>query len=106
MLWLHAKSFCEKMGGHLATVSSKEENQAIRALPCLRDEDLWLGLARDKDGATWVTGEPVTFTAYADPSEEKIVGYTYLNSPEFSGWRTRPAVEKAARAFVLEWDEP
>jgi hypothetical protein len=106
MTWRNAKSFCGKMGGHLATVTSKEEQQAIRALPCLQDEELWLGLSRDTERPTWVTGEPVGYTAFSDASEEKIVGFTYLNPPSLTGWRTRPASEISAKAFVLEWDEP
>ena len=106
MTWKNARSFSGKMGGHLATVGGREEEQAIRALPCLGDEDLWLGLARDKEAATWVTGEPVTHTSYADPSEENIVGFTYLNPPSLTGWRAVPASQVSAKAFVLEWDEP
>ena len=64
--WQNAKLNCEKMGGHLATITSEAEQQFIESL--ITDgkaDNYWLGATdREKaaDGAyegnwTWITGE-------------------------------------------------
>ena len=64
---------CREMGGHLATVTSKEDLEDICAL--LNETDAryaWIGCYRNNNEAlTWVDGTEVDFYAWApgEPSE-------------------------------------
>lgn len=60
--WKTAKEFCEKMGGHLVTVTSKDESDFINQLSKNgKVKRYWLG-ATDEDGKwKWVTGETFNF---------------------------------------------
>jgi hypothetical protein len=60
--WQEAKEACEAMGGHLATITSADEQKVIEDLN-VQEEDLWIGASRDESGAwAWVTGEPWSYT--------------------------------------------
>ncbi|MBN1797722.1 MAG: FecR domain-containing protein [Spirochaetales bacterium] len=63
--WSEAKKICEQNGGHLVTVTSAEENQAIiNALKSHKIEDnVWIGYTdKGHEGSwTWVTGEKSEF---------------------------------------------
>lgn len=63
MTWKQAKEYCEKQGGHLATITSKEENDAVGELiekySDENYEEYFIGMT-DEDSADnylWITGE-------------------------------------------------
>lgn len=62
--WEEAKAACENMGGHLATITSEEEQRFIKSLidNCTKDY-YWLGgTDRETEGVwKWVTGEEFSF---------------------------------------------
>lgn len=62
MKWTEAKSYCEDLGGHLVTITSPEEQEAIQNL--LENSsrlEYWIG-AHYVDGSyVWVTGEPFVY---------------------------------------------
>ena len=62
MSWDDAKKYCESLGGHLATVTSVEENAFIYK-NFGRDHVCWLGGTDEAEEGKWrwVTGEPFTF---------------------------------------------
>jgi hypothetical protein len=64
--WHQAKAACEALGGHLATITSKEEQAFITKLADGRY--LFLGATDEKVEGTyvWVTGEPFTFTDWME----------------------------------------
>lgn len=63
--WHEAKEFCENMGGHLATITSKEEQEAIESLiKNGTQKQYWLGGYND-GGWKWVTGEKWSYTHWA-----------------------------------------
>lgn len=64
--WNKAKAACEALGGHLATITSKEEQAFIAKLADGRY--LFLGATDEKVEGTyvWVTGEPFTFTDWME----------------------------------------
>ena len=55
--WFEAESDCQKVGGHLASVASLEENQVVRNVMC--DDYVWLGGKKTlgewswSDNSTW-----------------------------------------------------
>lgn len=58
MTWTEAKAYCENLGGHLATITSKEENDFITNL--LPEEHYYIGATdEEKEGKwKWITNEP------------------------------------------------
>jgi len=62
--WATAQSYCETLGAHLATITSAAEDAALKSL-LVKQEDAWIGLDRAATCEwTWVTGEPVSYTAW------------------------------------------
>lgn len=63
--WRDAKTYCESLGGHLVTITSKEENDFILNLIKETNYTVYLiGFTDEKEEGnwTWVTGEAVTYT--------------------------------------------
>lgn len=64
--WLEARELCEGLGGHLATITSEEEQTVITELMAdSSDHNFWLG-SYSKDGAwIWITGEAFEYQSWA-----------------------------------------
>jgi serine/threonine protein kinase len=121
--WIEAKAKAEAMGGHLATITSKEECEWIYATfgPQLNDahrsSSIWLGANAAVSGKpfTWITGEPFTFSDWSE-GEPDYSSTTGLPVPGPFGivikyhkklcWFDDPAKRKNASAgFLVEWDK-
>ncbi len=63
--WGQAQTECELWGGHLVTISSSGENDFVQGLV---SENTWLGLSdiANPDTFVWLTGEPLTYTNWAN----------------------------------------
>ena len=110
--WHTAKQFCEERGGHLATVTSDEENTLIGNLfrDLLSHDGVWLGGTRISGSWQWVTGEPFTFGATGNtypwnsgepndyPSDEG--GENYLDFSSLLVWNDNASC--SARGFIFE----
>jgi|GEM_PF-1501706 len=98
--WTSAEAAAERAGGHLATITSAEENQFVFSLvddpkywqayeptPAYHNHGPWIGgfqlpgSVEPAGGWTWVTGEPFTFAAWfpgeptgtwADRNEDRL----------------------------------
>ena len=71
MTWTNAKAYCEGLGGHLATITSAEEQAFIEQLLLVGQKNqYWLGgTDEQQEGVwTWVTGEPWSYTNW-DPGQ-------------------------------------
>ncbi|MDR1834915.1 MAG: C-type lectin domain-containing protein [Fusobacteriaceae bacterium] len=108
MNWDDAKAHCESLGGHLATITSAEEQEyIINLLPQDLREGYWIGLHdRNVEGRwEWVTGEPLLYTNWNDgePNDdgngEDIVELT--NAWGSWGWNDEKYPE---RYFICEWE--
>lgn len=80
MTWTDADAACRALGGHLATIDSAEENRWVHGW-FAQTSVCWLGARRGDDGLWhWVTGEPFTWTNWAEgePSDTDG-GEQYLN---------------------------
>jgi len=121
--WDEAKTTAEEMGGHLATVTSKEENEWIyttfgtEADPDVRSSSIWLGGATDAAGQPWrwVTGEDFAFSDWFEGEP----GYTSTTGQPVDGpfgiaikhrerlfWFDDPVKRGNANAgFLVEWDD-
>lgn len=70
LTWHEAKEYCERQGGHLATVSDWDENEFIKSLIANGEQNgYWLGATDEADEGIWewVTDEDFMFSDwYAD----------------------------------------
>jgi len=108
--WPEAKSFCEKLGGHLATFA----DQAALYVPSLR-WNAWIGLHQGFSGADghagearWVTGEPLTFSAQESAPPEGRKGFFLLCKGWPSAnrcWQFEPEETNSKQWFIIEWDD-
>ena len=80
--WTGAKAAAEAAGGHLATITSQQEWDIVRALPGATS--VWLGGYQPQGskepagGWTWVTGEPMNCTAWVPGEPNDVAGEHYL----------------------------
>lgn len=66
MTWIQAKEWCEKQGGHLATISNSSEWNAVKqALEKYNGVPCWLGAESTSGTWKWVTGENLTYTNWS-----------------------------------------
>lgn len=113
--WHRAKARCEEMGGHLATIGSREENDFVRNL-ALRGitrlgplDGVWLGATDEhKEGAwEWVDGTGFSFTQWGPDqpnNKQNREHYLLLFLPK-NEWSDQPNESTQHVAyFVCEWD--
>jgi len=102
--WKEAKNDCEKRGGYLATVTSKEELAFIHDLIKKGNNNYWLGGYREKNIWKWVTGEDFTFKkwGYRQPDNyEGIEDKLGMRSSDGS-WSDYP--NNIKMGYICEWD--
>ena len=86
MTWNDAKIECENMGGHLVSITSLGEQQAIESIVKKGTRNIyWLG-GYNSNGWKWVTGEPFSYSNWAsfqpdnwDYVEDKLQMYRQSN---------------------------
>ena len=119
--WAEAKKLAESMGGHLATLTTAEEDAAVRKLAVLAaNTSVWLGGSTDKPGGEWkwVTGEPWSYTKWAkrtdgknEPNGTPAKIENALALAAYPGFSPTPDWADAAEdsdktaGFLIEWDE-
>lgn len=112
--WREAKAFCEILGGHLATMTTAEENQFVYHF--MRDSGhttAYFGLIDpQKDGNwQWVTDEPFAFRFWhkGEPNGGKNDKYgMYFYKHKDGGWNDAHFEEVASGhpicSYICEWD--
>lgn len=72
--WIKAKETCEKLGGHLVTITSKEEQDFIikNLLPYGRKYMYWIGGDDISGKWKWLTNEGFEYTNWNDNNSPKI----------------------------------
>ncbi len=112
--WVAAKRFCEMLGGHLATMTTPEENQFVYRF--MRDSGYltaYFGLWDEHftDDWAWVTGEPFAFSNWhkGEPSRSlrerygmyfyKHTDATWNDSHFYEHWK-----DDTGCSFICEWD--
>lgn len=110
--WDDAKAYCEAQGGHLATITSKEENDFIYSyLQSCGLKTAYFGFsdAENEGDWVWVTGEDVDYTNWypnepndTDGGEDEAAFYFVDDSGRwFDGTM---GVSNGGCAFVCEWE--
>lgn len=114
LTWEDAQRFCEEQGGHLAVITSEEENDFLRS--CLDREGFKSAYFGFSDAANegeweWVTGEEVTYTNWYenepnnDLGNEDYAGFYFLKDSG-SQWFDGDFGDQSngGKAFICEWD--
>jgi len=122
--WEDAKEFCERLDGHLVTITSQEENDFLIDRELYRRDDntvsrpgaLWIGFSDMEAEGTWkwVTDEEVVFTDWRGTSPQDATGtkdfavivinkITYNGTPYEKGWHNWNT-NYYCNSFICEWD--
>jgi len=124
MTWRDAKAYCESLGGHLATITSIEEQQFIENLLQNGNKySYWLGATKNNSEGLfkWITSEAWTYENFYDvnPSwyhsdfsgaENYLILEKYYNASKWTGVTNdnaqrhdnRPSIDYTG--FICEWD--
>lgn len=109
--WQEASEYCEKNGGHLATITSEEENSYLmRLLP--DSTGYMIGMHRDYTGyEKWVTGESVAYSNWAPGQPDNLGGHQpncILCNYYDGGFGIKPHLwddgNDNTYGFICEWD--
>ncbi len=120
--WTAAKANCERLGGHLVTITSRREQRGVeKLLKKAKKYNYWIGLRRNSKGvfSKWITGEKVTFTNWDDiePNNEygkencgSICSPIHPKSYKRNEWNDLPKngtyspYTVSQTGFICEWD--
>ncbi len=122
MKWSQAKEYCENLGGHLATIKDKAENDFITELTYSNGSCVmyWIGGYRDNAEGEWkwITEEPFQYTNWDDGEPnydyEHYIHIYGDDSVRTAGkWNNYTDSEygdtwgiEIRNCFICEWDEP
>jgi len=112
--WIEAEAFCRALGGHLATMTSEEENTFVYQF--MRDSGFttaYFGLVdHERDNVwEWITGEPVDYCPWdsEEPSRGRSEYYGMYFYKHKGTWNNAHFYEKAKSdpgcSFICEWDD-
>ena len=103
--WNEAKEFAESVGGHLATITTKEENDwIVKTFP--PSYNYWLGGTDEaKDGEwKWVTGEKWEYSSWNKDEPNNFGGTEQFLSMWGNGnWNDENGENE--NLFLIEWDQ-
>ena len=120
MTWTEAKTYCEKIGGHLATVTDESEQEFLTSLTIENgsNKNYWLGGYRDNSYSEWkwITGESFIYSNW-DSGEPNYAFENYLhfygdNSVSKAGaWNNFSDISNGyawtspiSNYFICEWE--
>lgn len=110
MTWTEAKAYCESLGGHLAVITSEEENALVTSMLLTRS-DYWIGAsdADDEGNWVWVTGEEWNYQNwYPGQPDNYLSGqedYLCMVTSRNGQWNdASDAGATASLGFVCEWE--
>lgn len=106
MNWKAAKEYCEKMGGHLVTITSEEENAFITENIMTIDEDCHIGFTDEESEGNWVwiTEEDTDYTNWDsdEPNNEDEEDFAMIRNG--SGKWNDAHLDREDWNFICEWD--
>lgn len=105
LTWEQAKAKCEELGGHLATITSQEEQDVItNAIQSAVRNSFYLGAEIGKD--TWITGEPIEYTNWEEgqPDNSNGVEDIYEIYNKSGRWNDSDRTRWYGRGFICEYE--
>lgn len=118
--WDECKEYCESLGGHLATITSSEEQQFLEesVLPHGNKKSYYIGLFRQAANQPhqWITGEPYNYRNWDNgepnnPSRELVV-HMYKTAGTYGKWNDTLNYSAGNMPYstvnagcICEWDE-
>lgn len=105
--WDSAKSKCEAYGGHLVTITSSKEGEAVEKYMKFTSntEDAWIGGYKENGIWRWVTGEAFTYTCWSPGEPNNVDGYEYYietNHDGFGKWNDEDI--EIRNYYICEWE--
>ena len=112
MSWKDAYQFCEKMGGHLVTINSKDEDEVITELQKTYSpyDRMWLGATDEYSEGTWkwITGDSIGYKNWADgepnDSDDEDFMMIYKNSGKWNDVYDSTRSGLYSYSFICEYD--
>ncbi len=113
MSWTDAKAYCESQGGHLVTITSHEENEAVRELVA-SEGGRWcyyMGITDESSEGNWqnITGEPLSYTNWisGEPNNENgVEHYGVVRNLDAENWNDVVNVYKNNPVgFICEYEK-
>ena len=101
--WQDAKSYCENLGGHLATSTSEEKNDFLTSIA--NNNTVWLGGTDEEQEGTWkwITGEEWNYTNWkSNEPDNANDNQHYAGLLNNKTWRDYANTSKYR--FICEWD--
>lgn len=112
--WHDAKTACEELGGHLATITTQEEDSFIYSLVSEKNIECWLGgTDENTEGIwTWITGEIWSYDNGEFNNDEDDQHYLVINYEGSRTWddqseKYSPKAELLCKTkgYVCEWED-
>ena len=112
--WQEAEEKCEQRGGHLATFSSKEENDFVYSY--IKSQNVKSAYFGFTDSATegtwtWVTGESVVYTNWSsgepngeNPKEDYAMFYYKFQDGKWNDGDFGGITVNGGKYYICEWD--
>jgi serine/threonine protein kinase/Leucine-rich repeat (LRR) protein len=96
--WVEARRTCKDLGGHLAVITSQRENDWLRS-QVSPNARIAIGLVLDGETRRWITGKPLVFSNFNEPSGN--TGFGFLSAD--GKWGLVPATDRIS-GFCIEWE--
>ncbi|MCD8091244.1 MAG: dockerin type I domain-containing protein [Clostridiales bacterium] len=112
--WSEAESYCESLGGHLATLTSAAENAAVYSIITSQGyQNAYFGLySSDNNNTwTWVTGEEFSYSNWSSGEPNNESGnehygmfYWKYTTGAWNDGSFSSSTASGGTSFVCEWD--
>ena len=116
--WWTAEQQCEAVGGHLATITSKAENDILQTIYAADHKDnnsymlkhAWIGLYHAGSDDFWVTGEKADYSQLKDDVAGRYammwIGTEYDEDASKKGtWQFLAQAPNHRMGYICEWDD-
>ncbi|MCR5736161.1 MAG: Ig-like domain-containing protein [Eubacterium sp.] len=106
MGWKDAQEYCTKLGGHLVTITSKEENDfLVETFLKSRKKGVLIGFSDEKTEGNWewITGEKAEYTNWDKREPNNALNEDFALMRPSGAWNDGH-LEREKWAFICEWD--
>jgi hypothetical protein len=97
--WAEAEEISQRFGGHLVSITSREENEFVSSQFPYGCSWFWMGLKTGPKGHEWVTGEPLVFKAFIQLQDTESGPWVFYGQ----SWRY-DTLPNARNCFLIEWE--